>query len=88
MDINETVGFIEAEEMARDAIAQPAVNASVTSSYKPIKNNTMKKSKGKVNCNMCDTFNDTFVWNKRMNKFVKCSVCPSVCQRGGRYLAH
>ena len=32
-DVNETIGFIEAKEMARDAMTQPAVTASV-SSYK------------------------------------------------------
>jgi len=36
-DINETISFIEAKEMARYAIDQPAVNGSVSSLYKSIK---------------------------------------------------
>ena len=35
----------------------------------------MKKSNGKINCNVCDKSTDKFGWSKRENKFVECSVC-------------
>ena len=60
--------------MAHDAMTQTAVNASVFSSYKSIKK-YYYKANGKINSNMCDKSTDKFVWNKRMNKFVECSVC-------------
>ena len=40
-NVNETIGFIEANEMARDAMSQPSVTASV-SSYKALKKTTQR----------------------------------------------
>ena len=50
-NVNETIGFIEGKEMARDAMTQPAVTASV-SSNKYFKKTT-KKPKCKITNNMC-----------------------------------
>ena len=44
--------FIEAKEIACDAMTQPAVNAFASTSYKSIKTKTMKKPNGKINCNI------------------------------------
>ena len=71
-DINETVGFIEMKKMARVAMTQPVINASVSSSYRSTKNKTMKNPNREINCSMCDKSTDKFVWNKKMNKFVEC----------------
>ena len=40
-DVNETISFIQAKEMARDAMTQPAITASV-SSYKYLRKTTQK----------------------------------------------
>ena len=45
-NVNETIGFIEAKEMTRDAMTQPAVTASVLS-YKSLKKTTQKPT-GKI----------------------------------------
>ena len=55
---NETIGFIEAKEMA-----QPAVTASV-SSYKPLKKTTQRPS-GKIICIICNKSADKFVWSSK-----------------------
>ena len=47
LDVNETIGFIKAKEMARDAMKQPAFTTSV------FLRKTTQKQRGKVTFNMC-----------------------------------
>ena len=54
-NVNETIGFIEGKEMARDAMSKPAVTASVFS-YKSSKKTTQKPS-GKITCGICKKIN-------------------------------
>ena len=72
-DVNETIGFIEAKEMARDAMTKPAVTASV-SSYKYSKKTTQKTS-GKITCSICNKSTDKFVWSNKNKRYIECSVC-------------
>ena len=72
-DVNETIGFVEAKEMARDAITQPAVTASVFS-YKSLKKTTQKPS-GKITCSMCKKSTDKFVWSNKNKRYIECSTC-------------
>ena len=63
-DVNETIGFIEAKQMARDAMTQPAVTASV-SSYKSSRK-TIKRPSGKINCNICGKISIKFTWSRKL----------------------
>ena len=72
-DVNETIGFIEAKEMARDAMTQPAVTASV-SSYKSLRKIT-KRPSGKITCNICSKISTKFIWSRKNNKYIECSTC-------------
>ena len=49
-DFNGTISFIEAKDMVRDAMTQPAVTASV-SSYKSLRK-SIKSSSGKITYNI------------------------------------
>ena len=72
-DVNETIGFIEGKEMARDAMAQPAITASV-SSYKSLRKTSQKPS-GKITCSMCSKSTDKFIWSSKNKKYIECSAC-------------
>ena len=58
-DVNETICLIEAKEMTRDAMTQPAVTASV-SSYKFLRK-TIKRPRGKITCNICSKISTKFI---------------------------
>ena len=58
-DINKKIGFIEGKEMARDAMTQPAVTASV-SLYKSLRK-TIKRPSGKVTYNICSKISTKFI---------------------------
>ena len=58
-----TVTFIEAKEMAREALATKPINAGL-SSYKA-KTKQDSKPKSKVLCKECRVEMDKYVWNKR-----------------------
>ena len=71
-NLDDTIKFIEAKEMARDALSRPPTNAGL-SNYK--KGKQVPKQKVKVLCNDCKVEIDKYVWNKRMNKMIECSLC-------------
>lgn len=73
-NINDTVRFIEAKEMARDAMNQPSINAAV-SAYKSSQKKSMQKPSGKIVCSSCHEQTDKYVWSRRKNKFIECSTC-------------
>ena len=81
-DINDTVRFIEAKEMARDAMTQPPVNAAISSFKAP--NKTLgKKPGGKILCISCKEETDKFVWSRNKNKYIECTSCM-LCWRKSR----
>ena len=67
-NVNETIGFIEAKEMARDAMTQPAVTASV-SSNKSLKKTTQKPT-GRITCSICNKSTDKFVWSNKNKRYI------------------
>ena len=74
-DVQETVGFIEAKEMAREALSQhPSVSA--VSAYKNIKRNE-EVSKSKTNCSECRAEMDRYSWSRRDKKMVERTLCLS-----------
>ena len=73
-DVQETVGFIEGKEMAREALNQkPAVSA--LSAYRQQQRVEDVNRTAKVNCNECNTEMDKFSWSKRHKKMVERTVC-------------
>ena len=70
-----TVTFIEAKEMAHDALATKPINAGL-SSYKA-KTKQDSKPKSKVLCKECRVEMDKYVWNKRHGKMIEYSLCLS-----------
>ena len=72
-NVNETIGYIESKEMARDAMTKPAVTASV-SSYKSSRK-TIKRPSGKITCNICGKISTKFTWSRKNNKYIECSTC-------------
>ena len=72
-DVNETIGFFEAKEMARDAMKQPAITASVSS--KKSLRKTTQKLRGKVTCNICSKLTEKFIWSRKNKKYIECSPC-------------
>ena len=63
-DVKETVSFIEAKEMARDALMKQTTNAGVSTTQKTkAKGNTANQSK--TNCRECHTEIEKFIWNNR-----------------------
>ena len=67
--LEETVAFVEAKEMARDALNRGT--AAIQSNYKKAGSGKSPK----VNCKLCKAEIDKFVWCKRQNKNVECSLC-------------
>ena len=72
-NVNETIGFIEGKEMARDAMSKPAVTASIFS-YKSL-NKTTQKPSSKITCSICDKSTDKFVWSNKNKRYIECSAC-------------
>ena len=71
--VDETVSFVEAKEMARNAMSKPPVNATI-SGYKKGQHT---KPKTVVSCEGCGTKIDKFVWNQRQGKMIEVSLCLS-----------
>ena len=72
-EVSETIGFIEAKEIARDAMTQPAITVSV-SSYKSLRK-TIQKPGGKITFNMCSRSTIKLIWSNRNKKYIECSAC-------------
>ena len=71
-DVNNTIGLIEAKELARDAMTQPAITVSV-SSYKSLWKST-KQPSGKITCNICGKITGKFIWSRKKRSIL--SVLP------------
>ena len=70
--LEDTVSFVEAKEMARDALSKGPTNAGI-SSYK--KGKTDGKPATKTSCKSCKKEIDKFIWNKRQKKTIECYLC-------------
>ena len=71
--LKETVSFIEAKEMARNALAKQPITAGVSSYKTKAKHET--KLKVKVSCKDCSADIERYVWNKRQGKMIECNLC-------------
>ena len=78
-NVNDTVTFIEAKEMARDAMNKLPVAAAV-SAYKA-KDRSNTKTKSKIPCARCGAEIEKFIWNQRQGRMIECSLCLQ-CWRG------
>jgi len=77
--MEETVSFLEAKEMAREALnRQSSTNA--ISSYRQSKRHG-KKDSGKINCQSCNVEMEKFTWSKRHKKLVERKFCLSCWQK-------
>ena len=72
--LEDTVKFLEAKEMARDALLRQSSTNALVSNYKKSKNEAVKP-KTKVSCKGCGIEIERFVWNKRQNKNIECDRC-------------
>ena len=70
--IEETISFIEAKEMARDALNKGQIAAGI-STYKKGKSDTKAVSKGQ--CKSCKVEIEKLVWSRRQKKMVECTLC-------------
>ena len=82
-DVNSTVAFIEAKEMARDAINQQPVNASLSSYKKSSKGETSPDLSQKLSCKECKVEISRYVWSKRRGKTIEVTHCMT-CWRKSR----
>ena len=72
--VQQTVNFIEAKEMARDALSKPFVTGAISSTYKKA---NMDITKTKTRCKTCKVEIDRFTWNQRQHRMIECSLCLS-----------
>ena len=73
--VNETINFIEAKEMARDALTKYLVNtAAGISSYKSKPKMGKTKSERKT-CKDCNVAIDKYTWSRRASKMIECTRC-------------
>ena len=70
--LEDTISFIEAKEMARDALDKGPTNAGI-SGYKKGKNEG--KSSVKISCKTCKKEIDKYVYNKRQKKTIEVTMC-------------
>ena len=77
--MEETVSFIEAKEMAREALNRHS-STNAISSYQQNKK-TGKKESEKINCQTCRTQIEKFSWSKRHKKLIERKFCLSCWQK-------
>ena len=77
--VEETINFIEAKEMAREALSKYTVTAAL-STYKA-KPKEYKIMQEKVSCKECNKLTEKFVWSKRVGKMVECTQCYNCWRR-------
>ena len=70
--LQETITFIKAKEMARDALKKGPIAAGL-SSFK--KGKIEAKPVARIPCKSCKIEIVKLVWNKRQNKMIECSLC-------------
>ncbi len=81
-NVNETVRYVEAKEMARDALNQkPPTNAAISTYKKSKSSNSEPTPKLKVQCKECKVEIDKFVWNRRLKKTIECTSCLPCWQK-------
>ena len=74
-NVQETVNFIEAKEMARDALTRQSTAAAISSSYK-MQGKAETVFMTKTTCKVCKTEMDKYSWSKRQNRMIECcSLC-------------
>jgi len=71
--IEETVSFIEAKEMAREALNRHSSTNSI-SSYRQ-KNKATKKENQHTNCQSCNIEMDRYSWSRRQKKMIERKLC-------------
>ena len=79
-DLNSTVAFLEAKEMARDALNKKPITAGI-SNYKKLKTAVNSTQKSKIQCKDCKIEMDKFVYNKRLKKTIECTLCLPCWQK-------
>jgi len=72
---DETVMFIEAKEIARDALTRSSTASAISSTYK--KNSKDPKNLKKTPCKDCGSMIEKTVWSKRQKKFVERNLCST-----------
>ena len=70
--VEETVSYIEAKEMARDALNKAPAVAAGMSTYKSTKK---PKNKEKIKCSDCSVDMEKLVWNQRQGRMIEVSQC-------------
>jgi len=76
--IEETVSFIEAKEMARDALNRHSATNAI-SSYRT-KTKPSKKDIQRASCQSCNVDMEKLVWSKRQKKMIERKLC-NTCWR-------
>ena len=69
----ETVRFIEAKEMARDALASSSSSAAGISAYKKMDKTPTRSTKAK--CKSCSKEIDAMVWSQQKHKMIERTLC-------------
>ena len=72
--LDQTVAFIEAKEMARDALSKEPITAGL-STYKKSKADSAAKASPRILCKSCKTEIKQFVWSKRQKRSIECTYC-------------
>ena len=70
--LEETITFIEAKEMARDALNKGQITAGI-STYKKGKSDA--KAVTKAQCKSCKVEIEKLIWSRRQKKMVECALC-------------
>ena len=70
--LEETITFIEAKEMARDALNKGQITAGI-STYK--KGNANSRTANKIQCKFCKAEIEKLVWSKRQKKMIEITCC-------------
>ena len=76
--VEETISYIEAKEMAQDALMNSTLSNSSISSYKAEKKKTpTEPKKERTRCSECSVEMDKRVWNQRQGRHIEVSMCLS-----------
>ena len=76
-NVEETTTFVEAKEMARDAMSKPSIAAAPIMSVKPPTNTP----KVKTNCTVCNALIDKFFWHHKRKKKIEVTKCKNCWQK-------
>ena len=73
--IEETVSFIEAKEMARDALNRHSSNNAISAHRS--KNKLGRKDNQRSNCQSCNVSMEKFSWSRRQKKMIEHKLCTT-----------